>query len=87
MSSASSPAAAAVAEKSTMDRVMDEIISTEESYQSDLRTMISLYVAPLKRSQILSGQQHLRSALAAGSVDGWGTMYLPRAIHHARVHA
>ena len=55
-SSTTAPPSAAAA-PSTMDRVMDEIISTEVSYQSDLRTMISLYVAPLKRSQTLSAQQ------------------------------
>ena len=52
-------AAAPVKERdSTMVMVMKEIVATEVAYHSDLRTMISLFAAPLKSRQILSSAHY-----------------------------
>jgi hypothetical protein len=56
------PAAAAappVKERdSTVVMVMKEIIATEVAYHADLRTMISLFAAPLKSRKILSSAHY-----------------------------
>ena len=60
-STGDTPAAAAAPVKerdSTMVMVMKEIVATEVAYHSDLRTMISLFAAPLKSRQILSSAHY-----------------------------
>ena len=46
-----------MSEKSTRQRVLEEILATEEGYMRDLQAVAEVFIQPLRNNQILTQQE------------------------------